>query len=915
MDDSHIGDDRTIAETTALPSSEPGEVLAETFRGLPTEDLGLPARVPQFKAGDLIDDRFVVVRFIARGGMGEVFEVEDRQLRGIRVALKTILSQYAADPVMRQRFEREVLSAREVVHPNICQMYDVGHWKRPEGRLTYLTMKLLAGESLATRLLRQGPLPEEEALCILRQVGAGIAAAHDAGILHRDIKTGNIIVQGSGGQVIAWVTDFGLAKAALGEETAMTAHGVAGTPGFMSPELFFGSAATRASDVYALGVVAYQVLTGRLPTVSKGRGKSAAAFSMVDIPEPWKRFVDGCLKPAVEERFKSVPQAMQWLPAKGGPLEDRSLNRQRMTRRQWLVLGASATAGVASGAWLEWPHIVNVVDPLPSTRFVALMALPTDRPPALLFAVLDSIGQQLSRAESHVKNLLIITPKDKPGPWSAIDSPGKTVNTLGANLVLVASLDQTASQARLNLRLLDAKSQRVMRNTNVECALAEISSLAEKAVQQTAILLQLPGWDEQLSDPEELKSVPPEVYQAYSEAEQFVNEPNHAGLKQAIDKYQQVLDLDRHFALAYAKLSIAYLRQYYVTKEKANIELAGKNAANALRYNPHSAMGLLSQAMVYVFQEKPDDAMAYFAKAQQADPGNPDVLYHKAWALLHNDQLDQAEQAYRDILVERPNFWPAYNNLGALLSRDANYEEAAKAFAAAGAAAPKVAQPMANLAQAYIQLGRHDDARAALNESLARAESADGYLALGDLDFGDGKYNDALRDYGQAAKFEPQNHLIQRNMGDCYTMLGNAAMVKESYGRAAHLMAASLEVSPKDGLGWANLAFYHAKIGDRASAESDMKNARALETEKDVELPFMIVQALDVLGRKTEARDLLLKCMDNNLTPEEVDLAVDLKDLRNSAEYQSKLKELERKATAAANLKTSQPVNKKGRST
>ena len=152
-------------------------------------------------------------------------------------------------------------------------------------------------------------------------------------------------------------------------------------------------------------------------------------------------------------------------------------------------------------------------------------------------------------------------------------------------------------------------------------------------------------------------------------------------------------------------------------------------------------------------------------------------------------------------------------------------------------------------------------------------------------------------------------------MGDCYTMLGNAAMVKESYGRAAHLMAASLEVSPKDGLGWANLAFYHAKIGDRASAESDMKNARALETEKDVELPFMIVQALDVLGRKTEARDLLLKCMDNNLTPEEVDLAVDLKDLRNSAEYQSKLKELERKATAAANLKTSQPVNKKGRST
>lgn len=874
--------------------------MAETLRGSPTEDLRAPAGVPQFKAGDLIDDRFAVVRFIARGGMGEVFEVEDRQLRGIRVALKTILSQYAADPVMRQRFEREVLSAREVVHPNICPMYDLGYWRRPEGRLTYLTMKLLAGESLATRLSRQGPLPDEEALCILRQVGAGIAAAHDAGILHRDIKTGNIIVQGSGGQAFAWVTDFGLARAALGEETALTAHGVAGTPGFMAPELFFGSAPTKASDLYSLGVVAYQVLTGRLPKILMWKGKNGAAISVAEIPEPLRRFVDGCLRPAVEERFKTVPEAMQSLPPKAVPVEDRYPSRQHMTRRKMLVLGASVSAGVASGAWLEWPHIMNVVDPLPSTRFVALMALPADRPPALLFTVLDSIGQRLSRAESHVKNLLIIKPGDRPGPWSAIDSPGKTVNTLGANLVLVASLDQTASQARLNLRLLDAKSQRVMRNGNVECALAEISSLAEKAAHQAAMLLQLPGWDAQLSDPEELKSVPPEVYQAYSEAEQFVNEPNHAGLKQAIDKYQQVLDLDGHFALAYAKLSIAYLRQYYVTTETANIELASKNAAKALRNNPNSAMGLLSQAMVYVCQNKSADAMGYFAKAQQADPGNPDVLYHKAWALAHNAQLDEAEQVYRDILVERPNFWPAYNNLGALLSRAAKYDEAAKAFAAAGAAAPKVAQPMANLAQTYIQLGRHDDARAALNESLARAESEDGYLALGDLDFGDGRYNDALRDYGHAAKFDPQNHLIQRNMGDCYTMLGNAAMVKECYGRAVHLMSASLETSPKDGLGWANLAFYHAKVGDRASAETDMKNARALATEKDVELPFMIVQALDVLGRKKEALDLLLQCMKNGLSPAEVDLAVDLRDLRNTAEYQSKLKNLNLNGKASA---------------
>ena len=892
MDDLPTSTDSTLPPAAGPGPDEPQGAAAEPARDLPREDLGAPADDPQFKPGDLIDGRFSVVRFIARGGMGEVYEVEDRQLRGIHVALKTILSHYAADPTMRQRFEREVLSAREVVHPNLCPMYDLGHWKRPEGQLTYLTMKLLAGESLAARLSREGPLPGEEALSILRQVGAGIAAAHHAGILHRDIKTANIILQGSGGEVIAWVTDFGLARAALGEETALTAYGVAGTPGFMAPELFYGSAPTKASDVYALGVVAYLVLAGRPPQISMRRGKRVkASFNLAEIPEQWKRFVEGCLRPAVEQRFQTVPEAMQAMPARAVHTESRSSSGQRISRRKMVVLGAGASAGAALAVWLDWAQIVNVVDPLPSTRFVALMPMPADRPPALLFTVLDSIGQRLSRAEAVVKNLMIITPQDRPGPAEAIDSPEKTESTLGANLVLVASLDQTASEARLNLRLLDAHSQRVMRKGTVECALDAIGSLAEKASHRAALLLQLPSSDVQLSDPEELKNVPPDVYQAYSEAEQLVNEPNHAGLEQAIDMYQHALDLDGHFALGYAELAIAYLRQFYVTREPANLDLANRNAANALRYNPLSAMGLLSQALVLVSQGKAQDGQAYFQKAQQADPGNPGILYQKAWALQHQGLLPEAEQTYRDILVDRPNFWPAYNNLGVILTREAKYDQAAKAFAAAGAAAPKVAQPMANLAQTYLELGRRDDARTALNESLRRAETEDAYLTLGDMDFEDGKYNNALADYGHADILKPGNHLTQRNMGDCYTMLGNAQKAKECYARAAQLLSAALETNPRDGFGWANLAFYHAKIGDTRDAETDMENA-ASHGATDVASRFMIVQALDVLGRRKEALDLLLWCMDKGLSPAEVDLAVDLKDLRSTEAYRSKLKNL-----------------------
>jgi eukaryotic-like serine/threonine-protein kinase len=890
MGNFHHSTDRTEAETTELAPTESLDTLKGTGGDPTRKGLRASVSVSQFKPGDVIDDRFVVVRFIARGGMGEVFEVEDRQLRSAHVALKTILSQYAVDPEMRQRLEREALSAREVVHPNLCPIYDLGHWNRPDGDLTYLTMKLLPGESLAARISRIGSISGEEALCLLRQVGAGIAAAHDAGILHRDIKTANIIVRGSGAEANAWVTDFGLARAAQSEETTITLHGVAGTPGFMAPELFHGTAPTKASDVYALGIVAFQTLTGRLPARSLRGGRNGdVPFDTSEIPEPWKRFVGGCLRPAVEKRFQTVSEAMQALPSAIDSTETGSGYAQPISRRRMLVLGASVSAGAVAGAWLEWPHILNVLDPLPSTRFVALMALPADRPTALLFTVLDSIGQRLARAESFVKNLLIITPRDRPLPWSPINTPEENESALGANLVLAASLDQTPSHAKLSLRLLNAHSQRVMRNATVECTRDEISSLAEKASREAARLLQLPGKDVQLSDPEELKRVPPEVFQIFSEAEQLVDEPNHAGLQQAIGKYQHALDLDGHFALGYAKLALAYMKQFYVSKEPANIDLASNNAARALFYNSHSAMGLMSQALVYVYQGKMAEALDYFAKAEQADPGNPEVLYYKAWAYAHQGQLDRAEQAYRDILVQRPNFWPAYNNLGVIFTRHAQYEEAAKAFAAAGAAAPKVAQPMASLAQTYLQLGRRDDARAALNESLARADNGGAWLALGDMDFEDGKFSAALSDYQHAEKLDSKNHLIERNMGDCYFMLGNAAMVRECYRRAAQLLSAQMQTSRQDALAWANLAFYHAKVGDRAGAESDLSSYQALGAN-DVASRFMIVQALDVLGRKTEALEMLLWCMDKGLSPVDVNLAVDLKDLRSTRAYQERLK-------------------------
>jgi eukaryotic-like serine/threonine-protein kinase len=858
---------------------------------LDSRDAGVnpaPNRHPQFSSRDIILNRFVVVRFIARGGMGEVYEVEDRQLHGVHLALKTVLERFAADPLMQARFKREVLLAREVVHPNVCPIYDIFHWERPEGSLIFLTMKLLAGETLSARLDRQGPLPSSEAIHIVNQVAAGLAAAHNAGILHRDIKAANIMLEGSGDDVHACVMDFGLARVVQSETTVLTL-GVAGTPGYMAPELFYGDPPSKASDVFAFGVVSYQILTGHLPKLTlKNRQEGEHEHSFDEVPAPWRPLIEGCLETSLARRYKSVPEALESLP--GAKLERRPhfAAPRLLSRRQLIALGAGTVAAIAGGAWLERDDILNLLEPLPKKRSVALMAWPQGESPDLVATVLDSISQRLARAEAFVNDLLIITPKDVPSTGVSIDSPEKNEGLLGANLVLAASLRRDDPHLRLNLQLLEAHSRRVLRRGEVSCRLQEISTLAENASRVAASLLRLPSRDVSLNDPEELRKVSPDVFQVFTEAEQLVHKPNYTGLHEAILTYQHALELNDRFALCYAKLAMAYIYRFSLTHEPANIDLAGKNAESSLRYNPSSAMGLLAKAVALLSSGRFADADIFFAKALNADPGNPNVLFYKAWALENQEKLGGAAQTYRDTLARRPNYWPAYNNLGVIFARQANYKEAAKQFAAAGMAAPEASLPMANLGQTYIQLGRHDDARTALSESISRGSNSDTYLLLGDLDFEDGKYTDALSAYTSAGKMDPKNHVIERNKGDCYAMSGDSIKMRECYQRAARLLSSALSVNPQYGFGWANLAFYHAKLGDVADAQSDMKNADA-HRANDVASRFMIVQALALLGRKKEALNLLIWCVDQGLSKDDVDLALDLKDLRKDPAYLSHL--------------------------
>src|ERR1700682_4451311 len=206
----------------------------------------------RFLPGRLLEGRYRIIALLGKGGMGEVYRADDLTL-GQPVALKFLPDEAARDQSLLERFKNEVRIARRVSHPNVCRVYDVGDM---EGH-TFFTMEYVDGEDLASLLRRIGRLPEDKALDIARQLCAGLAAAHTKGVLHRDLKPANIMLDGRG-QVV--ITDFGLAGIAdqiVGNEIR------SGTPAYMAPEQLAGKEVSTRSDIYSLGLVLYEVFTGK----------------------------------------------------------------------------------------------------------------------------------------------------------------------------------------------------------------------------------------------------------------------------------------------------------------------------------------------------------------------------------------------------------------------------------------------------------------------------------------------------------------------------------------------------------------------------------------------------------------------------------------------------------------------------
>ncbi len=488
----HEGDDGQ--DTVVTPASAP-----RTFAPKP----------PVFEPDALLAGRFRIVRFIARGGMGEVYEAEDRVL-GERVALKTIRSDVAGDERSMERFLREVHLSRSVTHPNVCRIFDVFHH---EG-VTFLTMELLPGETLAERLNRSGRLGPADALPLVEQMAGALGAAHEAGVIHRDFKSGNVMLvpeERRPGGIRVVVTDFGLARSSRqGRQSAAPlteTEAVLGTPDYMAPEQIEGRELTAAADIYALGIVMYEMVTGEPPfqgdtplSVVLKKLKEAAPSPRTeapDLPPAWDKTILRCLERSPADRYSStadVVRALRGEVVAAGPGE---------RRRKRLILGVAAALVLAAAAGffaLRMRQADRTSGPAPATartprRAIAVLGFKNlaGRPDAAW--VSTALSEMLTTELAAGEKLRAIPSEDVARMRIDLALPeadtlgretlARVRANLGADLVLLGSYLATGPDPggalRVDLRLQDAAAGETIAVVSEKGTQADLDAVVTRA--------------------------------------------------------------------------------------------------------------------------------------------------------------------------------------------------------------------------------------------------------------------------------------------------------------------------------------------------------------------------------------------------------------------------------------------------
>ncbi|UCF36492.1 MAG: protein kinase [Acidobacteriota bacterium] len=591
---------------------------------------------------------YKILKKIGAGGMSEVYKAEDTRL-GRNVALKFLPVKFAQDRLALERFTREARAASALDHPNICTIHDVGeHEGQP-----FIVMQFLEGRTLR-ELIKRAPFEIEQILDISIQVSSALDKAHEKGIIHRDIKTGNIILTHDG---LAKILDFGLAK--LNEEQSSTPDDRKTSPGvpigttlYMSPEQVRAEELTPRTDLFSLGVIIYEMATGRLPYSGTTSGAvfdeilNKAPISPVrinpHIPDALEHIILKCLEKDPELRYQSARELLADLRRlsrdSGRSLTDSSPTLTLAKTKPQRGLSWQQTAAIAallSAFFLAW--WMGVFDPSPVDASVGVIPFSNSSGDANQEALADGLTEDIVAQLSKISGLSVYRFRGLE------ESPQDKAAELGVATLLEGTVRRVGNKIRISTQFTESQSGRVLWSENYDQELTDIFNLQTEIALQVASALQVELLPAEKTEVEINPTDSIEAYDLYLQG-RFLRhtQENPEGLRQAVEYFRQAIAKDNQYALAYAGLAECYfmLASIYGAEPW---EKFGDAARSALQYGenlpePHVAMGL----WLDFWDDDAEGADAEFRRALEIDPRQSNARREYSRFLMRRGRFGEA---------------------------------------------------------------------------------------------------------------------------------------------------------------------------------------------------------------------------------------------------------------------------------
>ncbi len=561
--------------TVAVPAAEP-LVLQPTFDGIRSG----------FRIGAIIASRFRINRFIAGGGMGEVYEAWDLELKE-RVALKTIRPDLAGNPRVLERFRREVKQARAISHPNVCRVHELFCEEvTPDAKVWFLSMEYLEGFPLSESIRHNGRLQPGVALSLLEQIISGLKAAHRLGVVHRDLKTGNIMLVNAGpGELRAVITDFGLAINVLYADRVLAEPGGQGTPAFMAPEQRHTGEVTWLADQYALGVIASEMLTGSRPVWSEhdndkaDRGRPTLA---APVDARWSKVIHRCLAYRPEDRFASLDQILAVLR----PAES--------SAKSWAW--AAAVAALLIAAALSYREFTRHAAPPTSLAVLPLQNQTGDPNLEYLGAgITEALTNDLAQMPGLQVAAATVARRFR-GPDVDPTAAGKGMHVVS---LVSGSVEDGGGKLRVPIELVDANTGRQMWGQTYESAYPDVAGLQHQVSTDVAYHLQIRLSADATARLKRQYSTNASTYDAYLKGRYQLARRSPDALREAVTDFQRALVSDPKYAPAYAGLADCYslLAFYGLEKARPLLENAMQDSQEALRLDSTLGEAYTSRAL------------------------------------------------------------------------------------------------------------------------------------------------------------------------------------------------------------------------------------------------------------------------------------------------------------------------------